>query len=523
MGFRGGHDGQAELEFPSDWAGQSHLEAQMTNVKPLSTDTTILDTARPNIKTVRFPANSPVTVSYDLAKDWSGPFEYPKQFRAVLEPEFFEFNTQNALVHPRLSLTEVVSVHFDWTGLPAGWNLATSFGTDDRCQSFTGLWHKVNDALFAGGDFRLHRVTVAGQPLVVAIRGKWSFSDEDGVDRIQKIITAERNFWRDNNFPYYIVTLSPFDTQSGSSDGSAFTNAFWLFLSRNSDFSYGIQNLLAHESFHAWNPHKMGPIREPGEDVHWFTEGFTVYYSDLMLIRAGLLSLPEYIDRLNRRIQDYEASPVKNLSNNEIVTRYHLDNSVNQLPYIRGPVIALWLDAQIRRKSKNKSSLDTVMHKLLRDASSAPLRQLTTQRIFRTADKSLSREARKALRDLVQMGGAIAVPEFPLSACGHLTVDQIPPFDLGFNGEVLRVTSQVSGVNPGSEAYKAGVRDGQKAYGMSIYWGDVSKPVRLKVRSGGEEKTIEYFPRGNPIPVPQYHLDKEAWSSTPEACAFPVN
>ncbi len=42
----------------------------------------------------------------------------------------------------------------------------------------------------------------------------------------------------------------PFENSSRSSDGSAFTNAFGLYLSRESVFSYGIQDMLAHESFH---------------------------------------------------------------------------------------------------------------------------------------------------------------------------------------------------------------------------------------------------------------------------------
>jgi predicted metalloprotease with PDZ domain len=523
MEFQGGRTGTAELELPSDWAEQSHLEAEVTSLTALSADIVVHDTARPNIKNVRFSPNRAVIVSYDLVKDWNGPLEYPKQFRAVLEPEYFEFTTQNALVHPKFSPTDIVSVHFDWQKLPVGWNLETSFGADDRCQSFSGLWYKVNDALFAGGDFRIHRVSLKSQLLVVAIRGKWSFSDEEAVERIGKIVTAEREFWQDNDFPYYLVTLKPFDMQSGSSDGSGFTNAFWLYLPRRETFSYGLQYLLAHESFHAWNPHKMGHIPEPGETVHWFTEGFTVYYSDLLLVRAGLLSVPEYIDKLNRRIGDYEFSPVKNLSNKEMVARYHKDNSVNQLPYVRGPVIALWLDAQIRRQSRNKFSLDTVMHKLVRDASKDLRQQLTTERVLRTAGKYLNGHAREMFSSLVESGETIPVPDFPLSECLHLSIDEVPSFDLGFDGAILRAKSRVSGVNPESEAFKAGVREGQEVLGMSIYWDDASKPVRLKVRTGDGQQAIEYFPRGKSIPAPQYHLDKDTWASAPERCTFPPN
>jgi predicted metalloprotease with PDZ domain len=520
--FRGGRDGTTELELPSDWAEQSHLEAQVKSLHALSSDAVLLDTARPNIKTLRFPPNHLVMISYDLVKDWEGVFAYPKQFRAVLEPTFFEFTTQNALVHPKLDAREMVSVHFDWQKLPMGWTFETSFGIDDRCQSFAGLWHQVEDALFAGGDFRIHQVTAEGQPVVIAIRGKWSFTDEEAVTQIRKIITVEREFWQDHDFPYYLITLKPFGTPSGSSDGSAFTNAFWLYLPGQENFSYGVQYLLAHESFHAWNPHKMGATREPEGSEKWFSEGFTVYYADLLLLRCSLLPLPDYIDRMNRRIRDYESSPLKNLSNKEVVARYH-ENSVNQLPYIRGPILALWLDAEIRRQSNNKSSLDAVMHTLVREESERPALELTSQRVMRVAGKHLNRRSREVFHSFVEEGRSIPVPNLAKNPCVHLATEEVSLFDLGFDADALRANNRVSGVKQNSEAFKAGVRDDQEILGMSIYWGDVNKPVRLKVRSGSGQQTIEYYPRGKTVSISQYHLDKQVWDSNPERCTFPSN
>src|SRR5258708_27403447 len=101
--FMGGRAGTVELELPSDWAGQSHLERQVTNLRAISSGTVVLDTPRPSVKTLRFPPNQSVKISYDLARDWEGVFEHPMQFRAVLEPTYFEFTTQNALVHPNLN------------------------------------------------------------------------------------------------------------------------------------------------------------------------------------------------------------------------------------------------------------------------------------------------------------------------------------------------------------------------------------------------------------------------------------
>jgi len=499
--FRGGRGGTMELDLPSEWAGQSHLDSAVTNLRVLSRDTVMLDTARPDIKTLTFPPDHLVAISYDLVKDWQGVFEYPKQFRAILEPTFFEFTAHNALVHPALRPAEMVSVHFDWQKLPAGWTLETSFGADERCQSFTGLWHRVNDALFAGGDFRIHRIAVEDQPVVIAIRGNWSFSDEEAVTRIQKIVKVEREFWQDHDFPYYLVTLVPFEVPSGSSDGSAFTNAFWLYLPAQDTFSYGVENLLAHEAFHAWNPQKMGTMREPSESEHWFSEGFTVYYADVVLLRSGLLTLPGYIESVNGRIRDYESSPVKNVSNERVVAR-HRENSVNQLSYVRGPILALWLDAEIRRQSKNKFSLNSVMHALVNESPEHPALELTSQRVQRVAAKHLNRSSRQAFRSFVEEGAAIPIPDLPSNSCLKLAKDTVSLFDLGFDADVLRASRRISSVKRDSEAFKAGVRDGEEVSGMSIYWGDVNKPVRLTVQTRDGMQSIEYFPKGRPVSIP---------------------
>ena len=327
-------------------------------------------------------------------------------------------------------------------------------------------------------------------------------------------------FWHDKDFPYYLVTLKPFESNSGNSDGSAFTNAFWLYLSRGSVFSYGIQNLPAHESFYAWNSHKMGPIPEPTESVHWFTEGFTVYYSDLLLLRSGSLSPSGYLNKLNRRIADYEFSPVKGLSNNEIVARYEHETSVDKLTYIRGAVTALWLDAQIREHSGGSRSLDDLMLRLKDQATREPERLLTTGRILSTADEYLGRRDRQVLRDMVNKGTTVPVPNFPLNTCVHRSVDQVPTFDLGFDRETLLSENHVSGVNPDSAVFRAGLRDGQEIVGSSIWWDDVSKPIRLKIRTGDGQQSIEYVPTGKSVPIPQYHLQSEQSTTTPEDCQF---
>jgi predicted metalloprotease with PDZ domain len=40
-------------------------------------------------------------------------------------------------------------------------------------------------------------------------------------------------------------------------------------------------------------------MRSPAEAIYWFTEGFTMYYQDLLLWRTGLLSVEDYIETVD--------------------------------------------------------------------------------------------------------------------------------------------------------------------------------------------------------------------------------
>jgi predicted metalloprotease with PDZ domain len=483
----------ADLVVPTAWGDAKDLEKGITNLKNVH------------------DAGS-VRISYDLVRDWV--VAPPRaDHHAILEPEYFEFNTQNGLVHPKIASTAPVEVHFDWRKLPPSWSLATSFGTGDRLQSFSGTWGEVNNALFAGGDFRIQQTDIAGRPLILAIRSKWQITDEQVAVRILKMISFERAFWRDYNFPYYLVTVSTFGRDDGGSGGGGFTNAFALFLQRGSSFGYGVQSLLAHEIFHTWNPYRMGVLPDSSIAMSWFTEGFTTYYQDVLLLRAGLLSFPEYVQHTNENLRKYLLSPASNVTNREVIERHRVDSASDVIPYSRGATTALWLDSTIRKATRGKSSLDTVMFDLVRQARRRrPV--LTAERVFRTAGKYIDAASLQQLREYAELGKTITVPPAALGPCATLQMDDIPTFELGMDREELVGQHKVSGVKAGSAAFQAGLRDGQQVTRTNIYWNDVSKPVQLTVRTEGGSKTIEYYPRGPSLGlIPQYHFNAQASTS----------
>lgn len=217
--FRAGSSGTETLELPTHWAGET-LHA-MTNLSVVSKGASLAVGPESDARILHAPSHHRIAISYDLKKDWTGPLVNPMQFHPVLMPEYLEFTGSNALVRLKMDDGAREVANFDWSKLPASWTLATSFGAAEpsalRCQTYSGPWIDVEQGLYAAGDYRIHRFPIGGRPAVLAVRGAWKFSDNEAIEQIRKTVGIVREFWHQDDFPYFLVTLKPYDRDYGSS------------------------------------------------------------------------------------------------------------------------------------------------------------------------------------------------------------------------------------------------------------------------------------------------------------------
>jgi len=141
--------------------------------------------------------------------------------------------------------------------------------------------------------------------------------------------------------------------------------------------------LISHEYFHTWNVKRLRPAefarydytQENYTELLWFFEGFTSYYDDLLLRRAGLIDDAQYLKLLNKTINQVLQTPGREVhsvaqSSFEAWTKYYRQdaNSPNLTVsyYTKGALVALCLDLSLRQHGvKNHSvSLDNVMRAL---------------------------------------------------------------------------------------------------------------------------------------------------------------
>ncbi|MCH8623040.1 PDZ domain-containing protein [Undibacterium sp. TS12] len=145
-----------------------------------------------------------------------------------------------------------------------------------------------------------------------------------------------------------------------------------------SDGYRGFLGLCSHEYFHTWNVKRIKPAAFASYDLRhenytsllWVFEGFTSYYDDLMLVRAGVIDETAYFKLLAKTINMVTrgSGRLKQSvaeSSFDAWTKYYRqdENSPNAIVsyYTKGSLVALGLDLMIRAETAGKKSLDDVM------------------------------------------------------------------------------------------------------------------------------------------------------------------
>lgn len=205
-------------------------------------------------------------------------------------------------------------------------------------------------------------------------------------------------------------------------------------------------------------------------------------------------------------IRDYYLLPTRNEPNERIVKDFWNSRDVQRLPYLRGFVFALNLNAVIREASGGKHSLDDVMHELRNNAGHS-LPDLSFERLATAVSKYANgRDISADLEKYITKGELIVPNADSLGPDVVPESREIAVFELGLDSDVLLSKRLVAGVKPGTAAFDAGLRDGQKVVGgISIYFGDTTRELQLKIKDEAGDRTVKYLPVAlERLRVPQF-------------------
>ncbi|MFT5858792.1 MAG: putative metalloprotease with PDZ domain [Flavobacteriaceae bacterium] len=218
----------------------------------------------------------------------------------------------------------------------------------------------------------------AGIPHKVGIYGAANYDIAALKVDMKKIVEAATGVFGQNpNRDYTFIIHCVENGQGGLEHMNSTTLSVNRFTFAGSAYK-GFLSLVAHEYFHLWNvkrirPVELGPFNYDQENytsLLWVMEGFTSYYDELLLLRAGYYTEEEYLRKLFGTLNYVEGSvgarvqPVAHASFDAWIKAYRPnENSRNTTIsyYSKGTVIAAMLDAKIIKKYKGKKSLDDFM------------------------------------------------------------------------------------------------------------------------------------------------------------------
>src|SRR5690349_170505 len=106
----------------------------------------------------------------------------------------------------------------------------------------------------------------------------------------------------------------------------------------------------------------------------WVSEGLSVYYQDLVLVRGGLMTANEYLAKMENAIGAFENSSGRRYQSATESSQNTWnagsgvggDRQTTISYYNNGAMLGAMLDLQIRASSGNQKSLDDVMRAFYR-------------------------------------------------------------------------------------------------------------------------------------------------------------
>ncbi|HEU5051417.1 MAG TPA: hypothetical protein VFU00_13890 [Gemmatimonadales bacterium] len=228
--------------------------------------------------------------------------------------------------------------------------------------------------------------TVGGNPtrtIRLALHHAGTAAELDSfADRVRRVVAEQAAMWGElPAFDYGTYTFIADYLPYASGDGMEHRNSTILTGSRPLSGG-GMPNLgtASHEFFHAWNVERIRPKSLEPFDFEesnmsgelWLAEGFTSYYDDLFIRRAGITTLEQYAEGLGGGVDFVINAPGRRFFSPvemsmqapfvDAAASIDPNNRANTFIsyYTWGAVLGLALDLDIRARFRGKS-LDDFM------------------------------------------------------------------------------------------------------------------------------------------------------------------
>ncbi len=260
--------------------------------------------------------------------------------------------------------------------VPDGWKVGTAMAKDTEGRFIGSDYDYVVDSPILLGRLSTAALDVEGTKVEI-----YTYSKTDKVasvqilDSIRDILFAANEFLGGLPVDRYTFLFHFEDITMGAWEHSYSSEYVYAEADFEWAISESIPSVVAHEFFHIVTPLNIHSeiierfnYSEPVASEHlWLYEGVTEWASDIMQLRAGLITLDEFLSELSSKLRTDDAFDKRYSLSKLSLTSYTPEGQA-QFPnvYMRGALVAGLLDIKLLQLSDGKRGLREVLIELSR-------------------------------------------------------------------------------------------------------------------------------------------------------------
>jgi predicted metalloprotease with PDZ domain len=395
-------------------------------------------------------------------------------------PGMFGISNMLFVLPPQTPKRYHFALEWDLSALPAGSSAVTALGEGNVDIASMPLTRLTYAMVMVG---KIKREPEQAKGAFSAVwTGEPTFDVRGTMQWASKLHGYMSKFFADpKELPYHV-----FMRENASGNGVAAPMAFVVGYNERTT-PQSVQYLLGHEMTHTWTAADIGK---------WYSEGNAVYYQTQLSWRAGLFPIEKRLADINLTAARYYTNDVMHAPDSDVLPKFWSDLRYNVLSYDRGAIYFAVLNGKIKRASGGKRSIDDLIRAMVQ--LDREEKTITEQTWIDLLQKELGDEG-VAIHKGMMSGEVTLIPESDdYGPCFRRVAVQIPRFDFGFGGQDVTRRSVVENLRPGSNAAKAGLKEGDKVTYTFSTDGALRDPnmmVTMHVTRGDQTFDVSYLPR----------------------------
>ncbi len=269
--------------------------------------------------------------------------------------------------------------------LPPGWKVASAIEiAPNSTEAVANDYDELVDAPVLMGKFERTESIILGKQHSFVIDSDEPFRPDSLIKVTDEIVKAHYRLFGELPYAKYLFLFRLVRPKFLSSYGALEhrnSSAYFMPVGdwRRVRFDQ-LTNTISHEFFHLWNPKRihstlLGSEENGGFDYQnrlytpniWFVEGITDYYADMLLVRNHIISPQAFLDGLWQRISYMKMFQTENRESLEALSLRlaNAESTEEMIPfYIKGTLVAMMLDIELRTLSNDTFSADSLLIKM---------------------------------------------------------------------------------------------------------------------------------------------------------------